>query len=253
MPDVRIPGLSIVTELSAYAALFASARADQRRGELSPLYLVSSRAPRRIAELMPNVRLIATLRDPADRAYSEYLMNVRNGIERRTFESAVRDEPPGDRDFSSRHYNESRIVRNGFYAHHLRRFYDHFPAGQIQVCLFEEITTAPAPTLAALLGWLGADARVPLAAPRNPNPAWIPRSPRLHRWMTHPNALRRVLKASMPARARAALRDAVMRRNRHTPPSQHTPAIRRLLVDRFHEDIVALEALIGRDLTAWRS
>jgi len=73
-----------VTEMSAYQALFASATPAQRCGEASPVYLsathagVSAAAMRRMT---PDVRLIAILRQPAERAYSAYWHHRRLGIE----------------------------------------------------------------------------------------------------------------------------------------------------------------------------
>ena len=54
-----------------YFPLFAPARADQVRGESTPFYLWSRGAHRRIAERLPDVRLVAVVRDPIDRAYSQ--------------------------------------------------------------------------------------------------------------------------------------------------------------------------------------
>ena len=67
-----------VTDLAQYERLFADARADQLKGEASPGYLPSKQAPRKIKEQIPDIRLLATLRDPVDRAYSHYLMELRN-------------------------------------------------------------------------------------------------------------------------------------------------------------------------------
>ena len=60
-----------------YAALFAGAT-ERAVGEASPNYLNSSPAMHKIRETLPQARLIAALRDPAERAFSVYQMNLRN-------------------------------------------------------------------------------------------------------------------------------------------------------------------------------
>jgi len=64
-----------------YAALFETARPDTVRGESTPFYLWSRGAHRRIAESVPDVRLIAVVRDPVDRAYSNWMHLWCDGLE----------------------------------------------------------------------------------------------------------------------------------------------------------------------------
>jgi hypothetical protein len=64
-----------------YFPLFAPARADQVRGESTPFYLWSRGAHRRIAERLPDVRLVAVVRDPIDRAYSNWMHLWSDGLE----------------------------------------------------------------------------------------------------------------------------------------------------------------------------
>ena len=77
-PSYRGPGdahsnREWVWRRAEYEALFASAPADAVRGESTPFYLWSSTARRRIAEELPAVRLVVVLRDPVDRAYSNWM------------------------------------------------------------------------------------------------------------------------------------------------------------------------------------
>ena len=62
-------------------------------GEAYPYYLYCPRVASRAAAVLPDARLIAVLRDPVERAYSEYRHKVRQGLEDLTFEDALRAEP----------------------------------------------------------------------------------------------------------------------------------------------------------------
>ena len=70
-----------------YASLFADARADQLIGEKSADYLADSEAPARAAALLPDAMLIAQLRNPVDRAYSDYCMSAAPGRATRIWEA----------------------------------------------------------------------------------------------------------------------------------------------------------------------
>ncbi len=68
---------------------FTNALDDQVWGKATPHYMADPRVPQRIYETMPDVKLIAVLRNPIDRAFSHYQMSVRRGWEKRTFEEAM--------------------------------------------------------------------------------------------------------------------------------------------------------------------
>ncbi|HEV2894458.1 MAG TPA: sulfotransferase, partial [Actinomycetota bacterium] len=66
---------------------------ELRTGEASPYYLFHPHVPARVAEHLPQVRLIALLRDPVGRAYSHYQHEVARGFETLSFEEAIEAEP----------------------------------------------------------------------------------------------------------------------------------------------------------------
>ena len=97
--DFRGPGderirAETTTTLSAYRQLFDGVRDEIAVGEASTLYLSHETAPDAIARYVPDVRLIALLRDPAARAHSAFQHLTRDGWEPLAeFEEALRDEP----------------------------------------------------------------------------------------------------------------------------------------------------------------
>ncbi len=70
-----------VTRMADYRTLFAGAGPGQRLGEASPLYLYSPKAPERIAHHLPEVRMVAILRNPVDQAFSHFLYATKYRIE----------------------------------------------------------------------------------------------------------------------------------------------------------------------------
>ncbi len=119
--------------LSSYLENFSDAKPHQIKGEKSPSYLVSQEAPGRIHKHFPEVKIIAILRNPIDRAYSAYWHGRRVGaIETSTtFGEAVRNykvnqgKPYGD------------MVTAGFYSQQIARYLSFFPLKQLHVISFE--------------------------------------------------------------------------------------------------------------------
>lgn len=116
-----------------YASLFADARGDQLIGEKSADYLAHPDAARRIAAMLPDVQLIVQLRNPIERAYSDYCMLVRRGQAGRDIEAYLdRDRTP-----------EPRFLEDGLYARHIGRFLDYFPRERLKIILYEDIANHP--------------------------------------------------------------------------------------------------------------
>jgi hypothetical protein len=104
--------------LSWYERYFPqSKRIDDRMtvsGEATPSYLFDPLVPERMAKTVPDARLIALLRNPVDRAYSQYQMRMRRGHEVRSFEEAIRQEMAGE--------SGEEYLARGRYAEQLERF-----------------------------------------------------------------------------------------------------------------------------------
>ena len=91
-------------------------------GEASPSYLFDPQVPERMARIVPDARLIALLRNPIDRAYSHYQMELRRGKEARSFEEATEEEMTSA---EGQRYSidvAHAYLRRGLYAEQLERF-----------------------------------------------------------------------------------------------------------------------------------
>jgi len=100
-------------------------RIDRHRtitGEASPSYLFDPQVPERMARIVPEARLIALLRNPVDRAYSHYQMEVRRGKEARSFEEATQEEMTSAESEGNTVDLPHAYLRRGLYAEQLERF-----------------------------------------------------------------------------------------------------------------------------------
>jgi len=223
-----------VSTLEEYEALFDGVTNERAVGEVSPQYFRCPTAARQIHESIPHAKLVASLRNPADRAFSGFLMRTRRG------------EAVGDAHVELT--AESSHVKEGFYHARMKRFYDAFDREQIKIYLFEEFKRGPADLIRDLFGFLGVDTGfVPDTTVRH-NPANVPKSALLNRILYQPRVIRGV-KAVLPARLE---KTAKRLRQRNLAPAPSFPAdLRAQLLDLYREDILQLEELIDRDLSGW--
>jgi hypothetical protein len=163
--------------------------------EASGYYMFHPCAPERMARHLPEVRVLAMLRDPVERAYSAWKHELARGFETEPFERALdlEDErlageaermraDPGYQSFSHRHH---AYLRRGQYAEQLERLREHFPAEQVHTIDSESFFEHPESTFAGVLEFLG----LPLVLPE-----------RFDRWNSRPSS-------PMPEETRARLRE----------------------------------------------
>jgi hypothetical protein len=136
--------------VNEYFRNFDGATPNQTIGEKSPSYLPSNSAAARIALHLPEVKIVAVLRNPADRAYSAYLHGQRIGAisRNRTFSDAIRNY----QNYQGVPYGD--VVSQGFYFEHLERYFDHFDVSQIHVMSFSQLTLNPQQALPELMKFL---------------------------------------------------------------------------------------------------
>jgi Sulfotransferase domain len=146
-------------------------------GEASPTYISHPWAPGRIRELLPDVKLIAVLRNPVDRAYSHFQLSRRQGEETiESFEEAVAREderlrPELERMAADRWYNSwpyamfSYLARSR-YAEQLERWLELFPREQFLFLKAEDLFGEPGPVIDTVYDFLGLPAHRPERLPR---------------------------------------------------------------------------------------
>jgi hypothetical protein len=242
--------LPVVRSLADYRALFDEVSEHKAVGEASPLYLADPHAAEQIRHYLPGAKLIALLRDPAERAYSSYWMRVRDGRETRSFEQAVEEELAGRLDDSleleSRHY-----VDWGLYARHLKVYLSSFDRSQLAIYLFDDLQADPSGLMRELFGFLEVDdGFIPDTSVRY-NASGPPRS-RLLRPFLWKSAVTRTVRRALPgplSRRAASIQEAWRSRALAKPPM--APKLRRRLVANYRRDILELQGMLQRDLSRW--
>jgi hypothetical protein len=237
-----------VNDIERYQMLFREVTNERAIGEASTLYLHSSEAPFRIKHYIPKARLIAVLRNPVERAYSQFLHFVRDGQEPTTdFAQALREEETRVRDNWAPRWRNKYI---GFYHAHLERYYNLFDRDQIMIHLYEDLRNDPATIVRSTYGFVGVDDAFAPDVSLKHNISGMPKSRALQTLIGKPNPLKAAVKPLIPEKVRRRISVSLQTRNiSGSPPLD--PSIRRDLMGLYREDILKLQDLIDRDLSMW--
>jgi hypothetical protein len=141
-------------------------------GEGTPYYIFHPAVPARVAATLPDVRLIALLRNPVERAYSHYQLMAKTGREKLSFEEAIEAEEErlagaeevllkkrpvrgASRRLRHAHHRHRAYVGRGLYADQLERWLAHFPCEQLLVLRSEDFLARPDDIYAEVFEFLG--------------------------------------------------------------------------------------------------
>jgi sulfotransferase family protein len=124
-------------------------------GESSPTYLYDPKVAERIKARFPKVKLIVVLRQPADRAYSHFNMDLKRGwISDGSFVESLNREPITANNFW---WGTRQYFRQGIYAPRISHLFKLFDREQIKIMLYDEILTQPKLFLEELFQFIGVD------------------------------------------------------------------------------------------------
>jgi len=225
-----------------YRAYFLDCPADRPVGEIAPTYFHKPEVRGRIAGVMPGCRIVCTLRDPVDRAYSTYRVFLREGETRLGFEDEVMRP-------------DSRIRESNRYAFHVRGWQETFGKDNVGVFFYDDLEANEQGYVDSISDFLGLP-RMDLSeirpflvrnsvrrAPRNLLLAdWAHRL-RVWLWSQRADPL-----------VRALDRWGVWRliQESHKDFAPLSPEMEARMRKIFLPEVTALEELLGRDLSAWK-
>jgi hypothetical protein len=246
--------------LPGYLALFAGATPVQRLGEATPSYLLSRTAAGRIAELCPDARIVAILREPASFLRSLHLQflqthvetepDLRKALALEPLRREGKQIPPHSTRPQSLLYSEH--IR---YVEQLRRYEQHFPRERMLTLIYEDFRRDNEATVRQLLRFLEVDDTQPIE-PIDVNPTVQARSPRTRELIRSlslarggPLGLaRKTITALTPKRLRKGavkLSERSLLSTAVQPPDELLMAELRV---RYKDEVAALGEYLDRDL-----
>jgi len=234
-------------DIREYRTLFRGVSGEKAIGEASVLYIYAPGTAERIKRYVPEAKLIALLRNPADRAYSAFLHAVRIGREPLTdFAQALREED--DRIWYNWHYQFHYRNRGHYYAQ-LKRYFEVFGREKVGVWLYEDLSNDPVGVVQCALRFLGVNDTFTPDISRKHNPSRIPKSEFARFTIRLMNTTLPVVSKVSPPASEGFRQLVNSRILAESPPID--PEIRKQLREGYRKDILKLQELIGRDLSVW--
>ncbi|MET8050385.1 MULTISPECIES: sulfotransferase family protein [unclassified Streptosporangium] len=233
-----------------YEALFDAAPPGTLTGESTPFYLYDLAAQRRIRKTIPDARLIVVLRDPVERAHSNWTHLWSAGL-----------EPIGD--VLEACAEEERRVTAGWapfwhylglgkYGRQLEHLFTLFPREQVLVYRYRDLVDRPADTLDRICRFLGVETGVVTEVPRE-NVTAHPEPTRGHRMLSRALRVGSSVGRFLPSRVSVALTDPLERKLQRRARSRQplTWDQREKLISHFTQDVALLQRVTGEDFSDW--
>lgn len=240
-------GRKRILTIQDYAALFDGVRDEIAIGEASPNYLfLHERAVPQIKNYVPDAKLVAMLRNPVERAYSDYLMHVR--------ELVGNQKPLAEQVRSSA--ESSYTLLKGRYYKGIKHFVEAFGPEQVKIFLHDDLQRDSSLLMQDLYTFIGVDNTFRPNTQIRRQKAQVPKNQSINQLLRTRNPLRSaagtVLRALMPEAQRQQLRSRLIAAN--SQGKEGLPLLdedRLLLENYYREDILRLQDLLDTDLSAW--
>ncbi|MBD3307229.1 hypothetical protein GF339_12405 [candidate division KSB3 bacterium] len=220
---------------------------DWKTGEYSTLYFPDANCPERIYRYNPEVKLLLSLRNPIERAFSQHrheIMQNHLPPEFYPFEKALPQNPS--------------YLEQGKYASHLERFLQFFPRRSLHIILFDDIMTDPQNCLRQIYKFLAVDETFsPPVMSKKQNVSQTFRSHGVERVVrTSSKMLRTWVGDSVVEGLKATKVPGLLKRLNAVKIDDSvvpriSPEMRQHLRELFADEIARLSELIGRDLSHW--
>ncbi|MEW5871972.1 MAG: sulfotransferase [Chloroflexota bacterium] len=235
----------VISDQARYEALFQGVKDEKAIGEASVRYLASPNSPELIRRFIPGAKLIVSLRQPADRAFSAFVHNLTDGVEPCTdFAEALEQEKQGQREG----WTQARYFQNGRYATSLKRYLEYFDRGQLHISLFEDLRDEPLSLMSDIYTFLGVRADFKPDTTHRYNVSGLIRNPLLRVLWARLSKLRAAVRPFFSPRARYQVAEWVMQ---DTVKPKFSPELRVELTEYYRDEIEQLQELLQRDLSAW--
>ena len=240
-----------LTNIDDYSKLYKKAQPSQISGDISTPYLYlyekSIRNIKKFHNDPESIKIIIVLRNPVDRAYSQYLWRVRDGREELSFEEAIEAEQERmKQNFSFDYF----YIDRGKYYNQVKAYIDNFKF--VKIVLFDDLKTNTKDTLADICGFLGVDNEFEFVKRTEQNSSFMPKSAMLSRLFTMESKTKFKFLSRIPESVKTTIKEQFMRLNSKSEKSpEMNLKTRNKLKTFYQDDLLKLQKLIARDLSSW--
>lgn len=236
---------AFINSYAYYLRLFREVKDEKAIGDASVTYLFSKVAAEEIKKDIPDAKIIIILRNPVERAFSHYLMDLSSGYVPygQSFQEAL-DE---DLKRSQKGWGKSHLyVELGMYFEQVQKYLDIFERKNVNICLYDDFKNDPAGIVKDMYKFLAIDASFKVDCGKKYNVSQLPKNELFSKVVVFYKQ-HAVLHALVSSKMKGFLKKVVLT-NRTFVISAFT---RSCLLKKFEDDILKLGELINRDLSVW--
>lgn len=241
-PGDRYILAEIPKNFEEYLSYFNRCGKNQISVDISPSYLIFPEAADNIFRQLPDARIVFLLRNPADKAFSQYLHLLGTGREHLSFKEALKTEDIRQlKGYAAIwHYRKS-----GFYAQILEHYLRVFGRESVKIFYYEEFHSDPARVLNEICDFVGTEQGFNFEPVTDINRSGAPRSALVAKLFLAPNSFSYLLRRVVPISLGRTVRKFLKERNTGAKPVLSDELRLSLLAD-FRDDILRVEQLVGR-------
>jgi len=239
-----------ITEWDAYVKLFSKARSGQIKGEVSPMYLYHPNTIQNIKTYAPSVKIIAILRQPAERLYSRFQHLARdNRKPTENFEDALIE--------GNIWWQRNDLVQEGFFFKHLSKFYASFDPKQIKVFLYDDLKENPLKVIQSIYNFIGVEDSFQPELKTLYNASGEIKNKTLDKFIGRKSYIFSMVKNTFPGGYKLLKQNRFLKkkvnaaRNKNLNKIPLSTESKSKVTALYNEDIEKLQNLIQRDLSSW--
>jgi hypothetical protein len=248
-PFDREKNESIITEIEEYKALYKGVKNEKAIGECSPCYLYFQNSVTNIKKLIPECKIIIVLRNPIERAYSQYIQLVMLGQETLTFEKALKKQE--ERKKLNWRWNYF-FVEQGFYYNQVKRYLDEFGLDKVSIYLFEELIEDPKHLMQNIYKFLSVDKSFIPKTKKIYNRSGLPKNRIIDQFLRETHFIKEITRPITSKKMREKIYEFFSNVNyNYKKKPEIKKETRKYLSNIYRNDCLRLQNLINRDLHDW--
>jgi hypothetical protein len=237
-----------VIETRHYLALYQNVKEEKALGEICNSYIFCPKAMGEIYLEFPQAKIIVMLRNPIERAFSGYIMNLREG---KILSDSFLEEIKKDEQLEVVKWGETiSYLKIGLYYEQIKRIFQYFPKEQVRIYLYDDYKTDKKSVMRDMYSFLEVDDTFFPASDKIVNEAGLPRYKYLNYFIAQTGFLRKWARSILGEKGKK-LASKMMYSNENIPKISEEE--RSYLSAYYKEDVEKLSNLLNRDLKDWLS
>lgn len=231
-----------------YLKLFNDVSDEIAIGESSPWYLYDEKAPELINHFLPETKIIIILRNPAYRAFSQFIRHLDNGLETTdNFKKALELE---EKRIKNNWWWGFHYFQAGLYSEQIKRYFNIFNRNQIKILLYDDWKFKRYQTYKDILEFLGVNLNYVPDLQKKYKVSTLKRSNAFSVFVNNEFIGKSFFKSILSYNLRKYLKNKIIKFLSYKP--QMDDETRKILLNKYEDDINKLSNLIDRDLSMWK-